>query len=146
MISDVFYGDPNASLASNRIRMILPAALSIQWDYHYRKQWYLNATAMQPIMSSKSYIYRPAQISVTPRYETQYLEFSMPFSLYEYRYPRVGLAARFWFLTIGTDKLLGFFNLTDFTGMDIYFSLKFNFLKGKCRSKTYHCDYRQKRR
>ena len=142
MLSNEFYGDPNASLRSNRMRMIMPAALSMQFDYHYRAQWYLNASLVQPIMNSKSYIYRPAQLSVTPRYETQYLEFSMPLSLYDYRYPRIGLAARFWFLTIGTDKLLGFFNLTDFTGMDVYVSLKFNFLKGKCRQKSYHCEGR----
>lgn len=145
MLSEEFYGDPNASHVSDRIQMILPAALSFQFDYHFRKQWYVNASAVQPIMASKSYIYRPAQVSVTPRYETHYLEFSMPISLYDYRYPRVGLAARFWFLTLGTDKLLGFFNLTDFTGMDIYVSLKFNFLKGKCRAKSYHCEYRPMR-
>ena len=140
MISDVFYGDPDASLQSNSIRMVLPAALSMQFDYHYRKQWYLNASIVQPIMNSKSYVYRPAQLSVTPRYETRYLEFSMPVSLYNYRLPRVGLSARFWFLTIGTEKLLGFFNVTDFTGMDLYVSIKFNFLKGKCREGSYYCE------
>ncbi len=143
MVSGVFYGDPTASLAEERMKMILPASLSVQWDYHFRKQWYLNATAIQPLMARKAYIYKPAQVSITPRYETQWLEFSMPVSLYDYRYPRVGLAARFWFFTIGTDKLLGFFNITDFTGMDIYVSLKFNFLKGKCRSSSWQCDYRR---
>lgn len=146
ILSDVFYGDPQASLRSSKIRMVMPAALSLQFDYHFRKQWYLNASAVHPIMNSKSYVYRPAQLSVTPRYETQYLEFSMPLSLYNYRYPRVGLAARFWFLTIGTEKILGFFNLTDFTGMDLYVSLKFNFLKGKCRVKSYHCEGRPMRK
>jgi hypothetical protein len=145
MLSEEFYGDPDASLTSNRIRMALPAAMSMQFDYHYRAQWYLNASLVQPIMNTGSYIYRPAQLSVTPRYETAYLEFSMPLSLYDYRYPRIGLAARFWFLTIGTDKILGFFNLTDFTGMDIYFSLKFNFLKGKCRKASYYCEGRPMR-
>ena len=143
MLSNEFYGDPNASLVSNRIKMILPAALSVQGDYHFRKQWYLNASLIIPLMTGKAYIYRPAQIAVSPRYETQYMEFSMPVSLYNFRYPRVGLSARFWFFTIGTDKLLGFFNLTDFTGMDIYISLKFNFLKGKCRPYGWRCDYRR---
>lgn len=142
MLSDQLYGDPMASYSSDKIRIFLPAALSVQFDYHFRKQWYINTTAIQPLTLGKSTIYRPAQLAVIPRYETPYLEFSLPVSLYDYRYPRLGLAARFWFLTIGSDNLLGFFNLTDFTGMDIYFSLKFNFLKGKCRSSTWHCDYR----
>jgi hypothetical protein len=29
--------------------------------------------------------------------------------------------------------------------MDFYVSIKFNFLKGKCRTKTYHCEGRPMR-
>ena len=134
MISEQLYGDPDASLTSTRINIQLPTALSAQFDYHYRDNWYVNATAVMPLRLSKAYIYRPAQLAVTPRYETPYIELSMPVSLYDFRYPRVGLAARFWFFTLGTDKILGFMNLTDFTGMDLYVSIKFNFLKGKCRA------------
>jgi hypothetical protein len=86
-------------------------------------------------------LYRPAQLSVTPRYETQYFEVNLPVSLYDFRYPRMGVAARIWFLTLGTDNLLGFLNLTDFTGFDLYVSVKFNFLKGKCRRTSWGCDH-----
>lgn len=142
MLSNQLYGDPGASLSANKIRVVLPMAASAQFDYHFRKQWYVNATAVQPLFAGKTAIYRPAQLSVTPRYESQYFEFSLPISLYDYRYPRLGLSARFWFLTIGSDNLLGFFSITDFTGFDIYASIKFNFLKGKCRGSSWHCDYR----
>lgn len=145
MLSEVLYGDPEDSYSGDKIRIFLPAAISLQYDYHFKKQWYVNATAVQPLAFGKSSIYRPAQLAVTPRFETPYFEFSLPFSLYDYRYPRLGLSARFWFLTIGSDNLLGFFSLTDFTGMDLYVSLKFNFLKGKCRNSTWHCDYRIRR-
>lgn len=143
MLSNELYGSPGASLRSERMRVLLPAALSIQWDQHFYRQWYLNATVIQPLNLGKEYIYRPAQISVSPRYETRMLEFNMPVSLYDYRYPRVGLSARFWFFTIGTDKLLGFFNITDFTGMDLYVAVKLNFIKGKCRSSGVRCEYQR---
>ncbi|HSG68443.1 MAG TPA: DUF5723 family protein [Bacteroidales bacterium] len=140
MVSEQLYGDPQASLTSTKIQIQLPTALSAQFDYHYLDQWYVNASVVVPLRLSKAYIQRPAQIAITPRYETQFLEISVPVSLYDFRYPRIGIAARFWFFTIGTDKLLGFMNLTDFTGMDLYFSIKFNFLKGKCRPSGFQCD------
>ncbi len=140
MVSEQLYGDPGASLSGSAINIQLPTALSVQFDYHYRDNWYLNATAIVPVRFSNAYIHRPAQLAVTPRYETQYIEVSLPVSLYDYRLPRVGVAARFWFFTIGTDKLLGFMNLTDFTGMDLYVSIKFNFLKGKCRAAGFQCQ------
>lgn len=140
MVSNELFGDPGASLSSSHIKVQLPTALSIQLDYHIQDQWYVNSTLILPARITKEYIYRPAQLAVTPRYETQYLELSMPFSLYDFRYPRFGLAARFWFVTLGTDNLLGFFNLTDFTGLDIYVSIKLNFLKGKCRPTGFRCE------
>ncbi len=143
MISGVLYGDPNASLSSNRINMVLPSALSLQFDFHFRKQWYVNLTTVLPVKTGKAYIYRPAQLAITPRYESRTIEINMPVSLYDMRRPRVGLSTRFWFFTIGTDNLLGFFNVTDFTGFDLYVSLKFNFLKGRCRPSPWNCDYHQ---
>jgi len=76
---------------------------------------------------------RPAQISLVPRYETKYLEFSLPIQLYEYRYPRIGFAARFAFLTIGTERIGTYLGLADLNGLDIYFSIKLNIAKGSCR-------------
>ena len=145
MISGVLYGDPNASLTSNSINMVLPTALSLQFDYHIRKQWYVNVTTVLPVKTGKAYVYHPAQLAITPRYETRNIEINMPVSLYDMRRPRIGLSTRFRFLTIGTDNLLGFTNISDFTGFDLYISLKFNFIKGRCRPTSLHCDYHQNR-
>ena len=132
LASEKFYGDPEASLADNRISLFTPAAFSFQFDYQVIPDWYVNASLVLPITLGPNNIQRPTQIAVVPRYESRLFEFSMPISLYEMRYPRIGLAARIGFLTLGTDKLGGFLPLSDFTGMDFYFSLKFNFPKGVC--------------
>jgi hypothetical protein len=85
-------------------------------------------------------VHRPAELSITPRYETRWLEVSLPVSLYDWYLPRVGLAIRVYGFTIGCDKLGGFFNFNDFTGMDVYFSIKYFLDKGLCRTKTNgHC-------
>ncbi len=132
MVSERFYGDPDASLVSNRISILTPAAISAQFDYQVIPNWYVNTAVILPITLGPNNIQRPSQIVVVPRYESRLFEVSLPISLYEMRYPRIGIAARFGFLTLGTDKLGGFLPLSDFTGMDFYFSIKFNFPKGYC--------------
>jgi hypothetical protein len=131
-ISNVFYGDPDASNIDSQIRVYLPTAFSIQADYRFTKRLYAGAVWIHPLRLGKAYIRRPAQIVLVPRYESSHLEFALPVSLYDYRYPRLGLSVRYRFLTIGTDDILGLHGLTDFTGLDLYVSLKLNFRKGFC--------------
>lgn len=139
-MSELFYGDPAASYQGNSVTIGLPTALSVQFDYHHYKNLYLGVFWIQPIRTNKHSLRRPAQLAVAPRYETKWLEVSLPLTLYEYRYPRVGFSARFGFLTVGTERLGTWLGLADLNGVDIYASIKFNFGKGSCRSRSYsHC-------
>lgn len=131
-LSNRFYGDPTASLLAEQMRMSLPTALSLQFDYHYFENWYIGGAFIYPIMFSNSYLKRPAQIAAIPRYESRHFELSVPLSLYEFTKPRIGLAARVYFITVGTDKLGSYLGMSDFTGADLYFSIKINFGKGFC--------------
>lgn len=131
-LSDVFYGDPDASLVDNKIKVFLPTALSLQGDYKIYGNWYAGGVFIQPLRLGKSYIRRPAQLAIVPRFETPHFEFAVPLSLYDYQSPRLGASIRYRFLTVGTDELLGLLGLTDFTGLDFYFSVKINFRKGNC--------------
>ncbi len=131
-ISTRFYGNPDASLTADKVSIGLPAALSFQIDYHHYKQWYINGTFIYPIYFNNTYLKRPPQIALIPRYESSALEVNLPVSFYNFEELRLGLAVRFYFLTIGTDKLGSFFGLSDFTGADFYFSLKINLGKGWC--------------
>ncbi|MBW6461048.1 MAG: hypothetical protein K0B08_10800 [Bacteroidales bacterium] len=138
VFSQVFYNDPDESLKDDRIRVHLPTAISIQGDYKVHRNWYAGGVFIYPVRLGKAYIHRPAQIALVPRYETPYLEFSLPVSLYEWHYPRVGFSLRYHFLTIGTDDLAGLFGLSDFTGLDFYVSVKVNFRKGQCGRTNRH--------
>jgi hypothetical protein len=128
-------GSPTCTQTADEFSIALPAAVSMQFDYSYNDHWYLNATVVHPVRIAKAYIYRPAVIGLTPRYESRFFDISLPISLYDYRYPRIGLAARIYYFTIGTEKILGFFNLTNFSGLDLYVALKFYLEKGSCKSK-----------
>jgi len=131
-LSEVFYGNPDSSLRDNKIKVFLPTAFSIQADYKIYRNWYAGGVFIQPVRIGKSFIRRPAQLALVPRYESANFEFAVPFSLYDYQYPRLGASIRYYFLTIGTDELLGLLGLTNFTGLDFYISLKINFRKGRC--------------
>ena len=132
-ISYKFYGNSEEALVGEKFTMWLPSALSVQFDYHFRDNWYVNASLIYGFSLSRTSLARPAELTITPRYESRWFEASLPVSLYDWYLTRIGLALRFYGFTIGTDKLGGFFNLNDFTGLDIYFSIKLFFNKGRCK-------------
>ena len=130
----LFYNDtdPNVSKVKNKFSISLPTTLSLQADLKVKKHWYINSTFFYGLQSSQTYIRRPTQLSISPRYERAYFEVNLPVSMYELKYPRVGLSVRLGSLTVGTDKLAGLFDYSDFYGLDLYFSLKLSFGKGNC--------------
>jgi len=128
----VFYGDTAASLKATSFKIGLPAALSFQADYQYFQNWFVNTTLVLPVKLSNVQLSRPAQAIVSLRYESRWFEFGVPLSLYDFQKPRLGVFARIYFISFGTEKLGGFFGYSDFTGLDFYFSVKYNILKGDC--------------
>lgn len=121
-------------------KVSLPTHLSVQYDVKLHKTFfYLNATWVQSIPHRKNTfsIRRANSIAVTPRIETKYFDFALPLSLYEYSRPQLGASFRFYFLTIGTDKLLNYFIKSNIYGADIYFYLKVPLFKNpKCKNRS----------
>ena len=132
-ISYKFYGDPDAAYRDDKFTLWLPTAFSVQFDYHYYQNWFVNASLVFPFQFSKVSVARPALLAITPRYESRWFDASIPISLYDWYQLRMGLALRFYMLTIGTEKighfLVGFSN---FNGMDLYLSIKIPLEKGVC--------------
>ncbi|MCK9202806.1 MAG: DUF5723 family protein [Bacteroidales bacterium] len=133
-VSYKFYQDTTSLYADNKFFIFLPTTLSFQFDYHIKNNWFINASFLYGLNMGKQSIVRPSQISITPRYESEWFEASFPVSLYDFTWPRVGASLRFYGFTIGTDNLGGFFSWKDFTGLDFYFSVRYFILAGKCRN------------
>jgi hypothetical protein len=143
-ISQMFYGNPTQLVQQTDIKIALPTAISVQVDYNYKNNWYINGTMVYPIQFSKSGLIRPVIIGITPRYETRNFEASLPLTLYDWTRPRFGLSARYRGFFIGTEKISGFFHFTDFTGLDFYAGLKLSLQKGDCRNKPAdNCGYEE---
>ncbi len=144
-LSEVFYGDPQTSSDVNarKFRIGLPAAFSLQADVNYYPNWYLGGAVILPLSLGGPQLKRPGQAFLNLRYETPALEVSLPVSLYDFKKPRIGLYVRYYYFSVGTDKLGGFFNFSDFSGLDFYFSVKFHILKGYCNRIQHErdCDF-----
>ncbi len=147
-VSNTFGSDSTALVNEEPFKIFLPSAVSAQFDLRIQQGVYLNSTLVYPLLLNEYTIARPAQLSLTPRIERDNFELAIPFTLYEFRYPRIGLSARFSKFIIGTDKLGGFFGLNHFTGMDLYFMIKFPLIKGNCfgRNKRTDCNNLEFRR
>lgn len=131
-ISYKFYGDPQSAYQDEKFTLWLPSALSAQFDYHYFNNWYINAALIFPFQMSRVSLARPALLAITPRYESRWFDASLPISLYNWYQMRLGLSLRFYILTVGTEKLGPFLGLSNFNGMDFYFSIKLPLEKGVC--------------
>ncbi|MFZ4463602.1 MAG: DUF5723 family protein [Bacteroidales bacterium] len=126
-ISLVLMGDTNASYKGNSFKMGLPTALSLQFDYHLRSNYYLGSFWVHPLALEKYYVRRSAQLGLIPRFESEWFGASLPLSLYDYKIPRIGAALRFGPLTMGTERLGVLLGLMDINGLDFYMSLNFGF-------------------
>ena len=146
VISQLLLGDSTASLKDTTFTMSLPTAVSFQYDYHYRKNIFISGFWIHPLRFQNKSLRRPSQLAIIPRYDTRLLGISIPVSLYDYHQMRLGLAIRIYTLTIGTDKLGTLLGTSNLSGMDFYFNLKFNFLKGTCLTwKKGACSKNKKR-
>jgi hypothetical protein len=141
-LSQVLYNDSLASQKASSFKIGLPAALSLQADFQYYQNWFLNTTFVLPLKTSDVQISRPSQAILSVRYESRWFEFGFPLSLYNFEKPRLGLFGRIYFFSFGTEKLGGLFGFNDFTGLDLYFSFKYNILKGDCNRYKPHHDCR----
>jgi len=148
MLSGVFYGDSTASYSGSKFRIGLPAKISLQFDYKISENFFVAALWSQPIQINLQSLYSTPLLSVIPRFEKRYIGVSIPMSLYNYRKPVIGLAVRFYSLTVGTEMLNSWFGFSDLTGVDIYFSLKISLEKGRCdysnNGACYNADFGRK--
>ncbi len=131
-----FYNDINAPADQSSFSAYLPAALSLQFDYHIWKNFYFNTTWIQRLPHFyKAGIDRGNNLSFTPRFDHRRFGLAIPLHIYQYVNPRFGAAISLnQNIIIGTDHLGAVFG-KNITGADIYFALKINGLKRCKKSK-----------
>ena len=128
-LSAVFYnGDSAKSLTASHFNMTLPTALSIQADWNFYKDFFLNATIIKNSRNpGKQGAVRPDIYSVAVRYENKKYEVSVPLSLLYYGrwQPRIGFSARIYYFFFGAEAPWGLLGLKNFDRTDFYAGLHF---------------------
>lgn len=136
--------DAESNITNGQVRkqekIRLPTFASVQFDYNlWASKIYINGTIVQgmPVPKKRFGIRHANSLSLTPRFESFFFDFAIPFSLYEYRYPQMGVSVRLGPITIGSDKIWSWIKTQDLYGADIYVHVKLPFrYNPKCRSRV----------
>ncbi len=126
LLSQDVLNDPAASEKGSAFRMVMPAAVSIQADYSFTPNIYLNALVLQRFYAGGTGVKRGSLLALTPRFEHRWVSASLPVSVYNWQDVRLGLAARLGLLVVGSDNLLSWVGQESYTGTDFYIALKVN--------------------
>lgn len=137
--ANYFDGDSTASFVGDSFVVGLPTTLRLQFDYNLYKNIFVNATFIQPIKIFRYSVKAAPRVMVEPRYESEYFDFALPVSLYDYKFVHIGASFRFAYLTIGTENIANYLGLGKMNGMDIYIALKFNLAKSRKMDKRDAC-------
>ncbi len=120
------YGKTDSTRQGNYFAMNLPTAFSLQADAAIMENVFVHALLVQRMPMPGYYISRDNVLAITPRFESRWWSASLPLSILNYQQVRLGLAARFAFLTLGTDHLGSLLGQKQLSGTDFYMALKIN--------------------
>lgn len=131
-ISEHFLGGSEATLSAKQFEIWQPASLNLLADVNLTRNVFLNFRVILPVNLAPNQLHKPSLVAVFPQYQTEKFAISLPLSWHQYQKLNVGLAARFHYLTIGTERLGPWLGTGNFTGADVYFSFRYFLLKGSC--------------
>lgn len=121
------------------LRIGSPTAIALQYDQRIQHQVYVALAAVQQVSSPTGFrLRRTNQISITPRFESRYVEVALPVVVREYdlRRPGLGFMLRSHSIIIGTDNILPLVGKRDVYSADVYFRIKWTFFRGPfCKGK-----------
>lgn len=125
----------NRVKSSNNFWMIMPSAISIQFDYKFNNILFFSSALIQRITPTKvGSLSRMNTFSVAPRFETKSFTFTLPISLIEYKDINFGAAFRYKYLTVGSDRMLETLGFKTIYGANLYVLFKFNILNKSGKS------------
>jgi outer membrane protein OmpA-like peptidoglycan-associated protein len=105
LINDPTNGWTAAEDPGRTFFMNLPTAVSLQFDYHIWKWFYVNATGMISVQNRQNpnRVRVPNQIAITPSFDHAWFGLHLPLSYNKYTGFRAGIGTRLGPLTIGVN-------------------------------------------
>ncbi len=122
-LEDQILSDLPIISSNEHLHIGLPTALHIHGDWSYDDRLKVSGSFFMRTPIHENSLKADNLLQVTPRYESKWISVFLPVTLYEYTQPRLGLAARFGFLTLGSEQLSSVLLNQDFRGSDFYLKL-----------------------
>lgn len=111
---------------TNKFNMYTPVAFNFMLDYNFENNFFASGQFISGVFRQFSFgVKRPTIMAISTRYQRKWFEASAKIAAYEFSGLRLGLGLRFAYFTIGSDNLLSYFGVRDFTGTDLYFNLRY---------------------
>lgn len=127
------------STENKSFNMWLPTAVSLQFDYCLTKMLYADATIINRIRFTGNQVARNNQLDLSLRYERKQFEISANFSLFEYREPSAGVALRYLFFVVGTDRAFEWLGTANVNSFDVFFGIKTNLCELPWKKTKHDC-------
>lgn len=111
---------------SSTFFMKTPTALSLQFDYHIWKWFYVNTTGVINLLSKKSgnHVHVANQWSITPSFDYAWFGLHVPVSINSYSGFKAGLATRLGPLTLGMTDFKTLFATGQVRGAEFFAGLR----------------------
>jgi len=111
---------------SSTFFMKTPTALSLQFDYHIWKWFYVNTTGVINLLSKKSgnHVHIANQWSITPSFDYAWFGLHIPVSINSYSGFKAGIATRLGPLTVGMTDFKTLFATGQVRGAEFFAGLR----------------------
>jgi len=121
----------------DKFRMNLPTVASVQGDYYAGKNVYINSTISYAFQfkNNENKIHEVTTLSITPRWDWNWLGLYVPVSYNKYSKAQLGTSARIGPLIVGMADILPIISKRDVYGMDFHFMLKIPHIQFKKKNK-----------
>lgn len=119
-------------VGGNSFEVNLPTTLNVSVDYLLKDNIYLTAIASKKLYKTYQIgLQRPDVFAIMARYETKWLEVSLPISFINYRTLTLGVSARYGPIFVGTDYLSGLLNIGSPRGVNAFLGLSVPIFQSK---------------
>lgn len=122
---------------SGSLKALLPGAVHLNADYHYKDNWYLNLNTDISLMGkNKENASRMANlVTLTPRYESKWFSFYTPLSYMQHSGFQAGLGLRAGPLYLGSGSIISVLASDNSKAFDAYAGLKVPIYHGTPKDK-----------
>jgi hypothetical protein len=107
--------------------IFMPASINLDADYSLGHSFYANAALSMPLIPrALPGLQSPGFLTLSPRFERKNIALMLPFTLYRFSQPLLGLCLRIRSFYVGSNSIVPLFIPTHIHGVNVYLGAKIN--------------------